>query len=365
MKDVSFPIPLQPQDSFGDTLFKQVVSGIRKFKEGKLAVAKEAEIRDTFGEDPAVYYRKLATIFPNTLYFDQRNPYEHYLSNKRKPYWTEVFPLEEHEEEQLEEREEDDKLPRAYIRLPTKKERKVVQEQVKERQELWKKEFRNETIEYVQGKLKAHGLLPEGEVVTSTVCFPTENKTEPREDVDEDEDDDDMNSLEANDPLSYLQEEQLQYNAVPLPSQYRRSPAVEFITTRILDPDKAMGKGNSRTLYERKVIMNVHLPSLGLRRPVLERLEALLGPRYNPETKVAKITSDKHPSKQENRLYLKYLFGELINNAMLAETYYAPLEDLEVEDPTSLIPPASLPSNIEVDFKRALRDDEGSSTFTW
>ena len=45
------------------------------------------------------------------------------------------------------------------------------------------------------------------------------------------------------------------------------------------------------------MILRVHVPSLGLPKPAVERLKQLVGLRYDESTEVLKLVGDKHPNK--------------------------------------------------------------------
>ena len=124
---------------------------------------------------------------------------------------------------------------------------------------------------------------------------------------------------------------------------------IEFTTFTNMDPDYVMGPLARRKFVERKVVMRVFVPALGLPTPAVARLKQLTGSRFNERTGMLKLVGDKHSNKWTNKQYVKELFRELVHNAMLADPNYVPISDLSA-DIRELIPRPELPENLQEDL---------------
>ena len=124
---------------------------------------------------------------------------------------------------------------------------------------------------------------------------------------------------------------------------------IEFTTFTNMDPDYVMGPLARRKFAERKVVLRVWVPALGLPTPAVARLKQLTGSRFNEKTGMLKLVGDKHSNKWTNKQYVKELFRELVHNAMLADPNYVPISDLSA-DIRELIPRPELPENLQEDL---------------
>ncbi|OHE95306.1 hypothetical protein CORC01_09451 [Colletotrichum orchidophilum] len=66
---------------------------------------------------------------------------------------------------------------------------------------------------------------------------------------------------------------------------------------------------------EKKVVMQFSPADLGLTEVQADKLRKLVGPRYNPETDIVKMSSEKYEHQAQNKRYLSNLLDDLIASA--------------------------------------------------
>lgn len=69
---------------------------------------------------------------------------------------------------------------------------------------------------------------------------------------------------------------------------------------------------------EKKVVVQFSPADLGLTDVQADKLRKLVGPRYNPETDVVKMSSEKYEHQAQNKRYLSNLVDDLIASAKVS-----------------------------------------------
>lgn len=97
--------------------------------------------------------------------------------------------------------------------------------------------------------------------------------------------------------------------------QAAERPEIEWTSRSYWEPSWTTDAARVRW-RERKVSLSVRVASLGLPEVVRQRLVALLGPRYHDGCAV--VTTDRYPTKEENRLHSLLLMRSLLTESWSA-----------------------------------------------
>lgn len=88
---------------------------------------------------------------------------------------------------------------------------------------------------------------------------------------------------------------------------------------------------------EKKVVVQFSPADLGLTDVQADKLRKLVGPRYNPETDVVKMSSEKYEHQAQNKRYLSNLVDDLIASAKVSisvhitHPYMSPIHACQVK----------------------------------
>ncbi len=79
---------------------------------------------------------------------------------------------------------------------------------------------------------------------------------------------------------------------------------------------------------ERRVALHAKVNALGLSKPAKDRLIAMVGSRYDPQTGVLKLVCDSQRTKEENKYFVKSMMRSLLAEAWKAEPTYLPMDPI-------------------------------------